>query len=261
MAQADGPKRRRRGLRAVVILVVVLLVLLVAADRIGLVIAERTVADKAQIQLTSQGVTDSGKPHVAIRGFPFLTQVASGHYGRVDISVPNPSTRGVRLDSLAVTATDVSASTGALLNGNGRIEAKKVVGTGHLSWAAFDQLVDLSGVKQYGIDPKQIKIGSTDQGHISLSAPVKLRGQAFTIQASGAISVNRDILHVKVDNVTASDTPLPGALQGVLRALAAQLTFDVRIPQLPYRLVLDSVRATSGGIAITASATDVVLGG
>ena len=39
------------------------------------------------------------------------------------------------------------------------------------------------------------------------------------------------------------------------------LTFDARIPQLPYHLSLDSVKATSAGIAITASAQNVVLGG
>jgi hypothetical protein len=54
---------------------------------------------------------------------------------------------------------------------------------------------------------------------------------------------------------------LPQILQGTLQAIARALTFDVRIPQLPYRLSLDSVKATSGGIAITASAENVVLGG
>jgi hypothetical protein len=218
------------------IVVLVLIVLLIAADRIGVVVAERAVADKAQTQLASEDVTIDGKPKVDIHGFPFLTQVAAGHYDRIDISVPDPSTRGVRLDSLAVTATDVSADTGALINGNGRIEASKVVGTGNLGWAALNQLIDLS-------------------------APASFRGQTFTIQAIGSISVKKNVLHVAVSNVTASDTPLPQVLQPTLRAIANQLTFDVRIPQLPYRLSLDSVRATSGGIAITASAQNVVLGG
>ena len=261
MVRADRPERRRRGWRVLAIVVLVLIVLLIAADRIGVVVAERAVADKAQTQLASEDVTIDGKPKVDIHGFPFLTQVAAGHYDRIDISVPDPSTRGVRLDSLAVTATDVSADTGALINGNGRIEASKVVGTGNLGWAALNQLIDLSGVKQYGIDPSKITIGSTDSEHVRISAPASFRGQTFTIQAIGSISVKNNVLHVAVSNVTASDTPLPQVLQPTLRAIANQLTFDVRIPQLPYRLSLDSVRATSGGIAITASAQNVVLGG
>ena len=261
MARVDRPERRHRGLRVLAIVVLVLIVLLIAADRIGVVVAERTVADKAQTQLASEGVTIDGKPKVDIHGFPFLTQVAAGHYDRFETSLADPSTRGVRLDSLAVTATNVSADTRALISGNGRIEAARVVGTGNLGWAALNQLIDLSGVRQYGIDPAKITIGSTDSGHLRISAPVSFRGQTFTIAGSGAISVKKDVLHVAVSNVTASDTPLPRALQSTLKAIAAQLTFDVRIPQLPYRLSLDSVKATSGGIAITASAENVVLGG
>ena len=261
MARADRPERRHRGLRILAIVVLVLIVVLIAADRIGVLVAERTVADKAQTQLASEGITIDGKPKVDIHGFPFLTQVAAGHYDRIDISVPDPSSRGVRLDSLAVTATNVTADTKALINGSGRIEADKVVGTGNLGWASLNQLIDLSGVKQYGIDPTKITIGSTDSGHLSISAPVSFQGQTFTIQASGAISVKKDVLHVAVSNVTASDTPLPQAVQSTLQAIAGQLTFDVRIPELPYRLSLDSVRATSAGIAISASAQNVVLGG
>jgi hypothetical protein len=261
VARADRPARRHRGLRILVIVVLVLIVVLIAADRIGLVIAERTVASKAQTQLVSEGVALDGKPTVHIHGFPFLTQVIAGHYDRIDIAVPNPSGRGVRFDSLTVTATDVTAPTKALIDGNGRIEAAKVIGTGELGWASFSQLVDLSGVKQYGIDPSQIKIGSTDSGHLSISAPVTFQGQTFTVQGNGTITVNKDVLHVEVSKVTASDTPLPQVLQSMLQAIASQLTFDVRIPQLPYRLSLDSVRATSSGISITASASDVVLGG
>ena len=77
MARVDRPERRHRGLRVLAIVVLVLIVLLIAADRIGVVVAERTVADEAQTQLASEGVTIDGKPKVDIHGFPFLTQVAA----------------------------------------------------------------------------------------------------------------------------------------------------------------------------------------
>ena len=50
----------------------------------------------------------------------------------------------------------------AVINGNGRSRPSKVVGTGNLDWTSFNQLIDLSGVRQYGIDPDKITIGSTD---------------------------------------------------------------------------------------------------
>jgi LmeA-like phospholipid-binding len=261
VARADGTVRKHRGLRILIIVVLSLVVLLFAADRIGALVAERTVAKETKTQLASDDVTFTGDPKVSIHGFPFLTQVISGHYQRIDITVPDPASRGVRLDSLTVSARNVNASTGTLLSGNGQIEADSVVGTGQLGWASFMQLVDLSGVRQYGIDPKQLKIGSTDSGNLSIEAPANLHGQSFNIQATGKLSVNKNVLHVAVSNVTTSDSGLPSLLQPVLAAIAKQLTFDVRIPQLPYRLVLDTVRANPNGIAITASAHDVVLGG
>ncbi|HEU0239054.1 MAG TPA: DUF2993 domain-containing protein [Micromonosporaceae bacterium] len=261
MSRVDRPRRGGRGLRITLFVVLGLLVVLVAADRIGLLIAEHTVAGQVRTHLASEGVTFDGDPHVTIHGFPFLTQVLAGHYDRVDISVANPSTLGVRLDSLTISARDVSAPTGALIAGNGHIEAATVAGTGSLDWTAFTQLVDLSGVKQYGIDPKAIRIGSADAGHVSIQAPASLDGQTFTVNATGTISVKQNILHVGVSNVTASDTALPPQFSPTLNAIAKQFTFDVRIPQLPYRLSLDSVRATAQGIAITASARDIVLGG
>jgi len=260
VAGVDFP-RRRRGLRVAVIVGLLIVVALIAADRIGLLIAQRTVASQVRTQMASEGITIDGNPSVHIHGFPFLTQVISGHYSQVDISVQDPSNRGVRLDKLDVTATDVSASTSSLISGNGRIDAKTVVGTGSLSWASFSQLVDLSGVKQYGIDPKSIKLGSTDSGHVSIQAPVSLLGQTFTIQATGTITANRGILHVGVSNVTASDSNLPAAFTPKLSGIARALSFDVRIPQLPYRMALNRVQANQAGVAITASAHDVVLGG
>ena len=74
----------------------------------------------------------------------------------------------------------MSADTGALITGNGHIEADNVVGTGNIGWDSFNQLVDLTGVQQYGIDPAKITIGSTDAGHLRISAPVSIPGQTFT---------------------------------------------------------------------------------
>ena len=221
MVRADGTARKHRGLKILAVVIVVLVGLLVAADRIGVVIADRTVARQAKTQLTSEDVTLNGDPKVHIHGFPFLTQVLSGHYQRVDITVPDPATRGVRLDTLTVTATNVNAPTGALISGNGQIEADQVVGTGQLGWGSFTQLVDLSGVKQYGIDPSAIKIGSADGGHLSIQAPMHFQGQTITVQARGALSVRRNVLHVAVSDVTTSDSGLPSLFQPVLQKLGA----------------------------------------
>ncbi|HEX5269893.1 MAG TPA: DUF2993 domain-containing protein, partial [Gemmataceae bacterium] len=71
----------RRGRRWLIALGV-LIVLLIAADRIGVAVAESTLASQIQKdQKLSQ------KPGVSISGFPFLTQVASRNFGHVAVDI------------------------------------------------------------------------------------------------------------------------------------------------------------------------------
>ena len=111
------------------------------------------------------------RPDRHIDGFPFLTQVLAGHYDQIDIVVPEPPAKGIRLDSLRVVATGVDAPTSTVMSGDGQVVAAKVVGTGEIAWASFEQMVDLSGLQQYGIDPSTLTITGTDDGTITLSAP------------------------------------------------------------------------------------------
>jgi hypothetical protein len=246
--------------RILLVLALIVIVLLIAADRIGVVIAQKEVAKQAQAQLASEDITDSGTPDVTIHGFPFLTQVASGNYGKITIDIPNPTSKGIQLEHLDVVATDVNAPTSAVLSGDGQIKADRVSGTAQLDWQTFQQMVDLSGLKQYGVDPTSLRINSAGPGKVSISAPAKILGQSFTALATGSIAVANNVLHVKIDNISTADSTLPALVQQQLQQLRNQLTFDVRIPELPYHLVLDSVSTNAAGVLISASATNVVLG-
>jgi hypothetical protein len=252
-------RRRRRGGRILLLVLLALLVLLVAVDRVGELIAEQTLASQARTQLASQGVTVSGDPSVSISGFPFLTQVASGRYEKIEISVDNPSAQGIRLDSLTVTATGVTASAKLIISQHGQIQADRVTGVGVISWTSFKQMIDLSGVQAMGIDPDSLDITSNDNGDMTINAPLQVAGQTVHATATGRMSVNHDIVHVDISNVTSDATGLAGlALQ--MAALQNKLTFDVRIPPLPFNMALDSVNATSDGVRVVAHADNVVLG-
>ncbi len=249
----------RRWGRILAILALVLIVALVILDRVGVVVAEATVAKQARAQLASENVTTSGNPTVTIDGFPFLTQVVAGHYDKINIDVPQPTSKGVRLESLKVTATGVNAPTGTVISGNGRVQADRVVGTAQIDWPSFEQMIDLSGVKQYGIDPSNLKISGTDGGAITMSAPITLLGQSFTAVASGTVTLTDDILHVKISQIAATGGTLEPVVASALQSMVAQLTFDVRVPELPYHLVLEKISTDAGGVNITASAANVTL--
>lgn len=258
--QSEPVRRRSHRGRWLLVLLLVLLLLALVADRVSAYIAARTVASQAKSQLEKEGVTLAGDPEVSIDGFPFLTQVAAGHYDKIDIKVTGPTTHGVRLDELDVVATGIDADTGSLLSGGGTISADKVTGTATIAWKTFTQMVDLSGLQRYGIDPDAVQITSTSAGNLRITAPLQYQGQTYGVQASGKVSVDRDVLHVAVSGVQASDGTLPAPVQDQLSGIAQQLNISVRVPPLPYHLSLDDVRTTDRGISITASAHGVVIG-
>jgi DUF2993 family protein len=73
--------RGGRALRSFVIVIVVLVVLLVAADRIGVYVAERAAGDTMQ---SSQHL--NSRPDVDVTGFPFLTQLAAGEFDEIIVT-------------------------------------------------------------------------------------------------------------------------------------------------------------------------------
>lgn len=250
----------RRWGRVLLVLALVVIVLAIAADRIGVVVAEHEIASQTRSQLASEDVTVGGDPTVTISGVPFLTQVLAGHYDKINIVVPAPASKGISLTSLNVTATGVNAPTNTVMSGNGQIEADKVVGTGQIAWSSFTEMVDLSALRQYGIDPTTLHVSGTDDGRITLSVPVSIAGKSFTAIATGVISVTNGLVHVRITDLSTDDDTLPPIVKQQFTAIEQALTFDARIPALPYNLKISSVRATSVGISVTANATHVVLG-
>ena len=253
------PRRKRRGGRGLLILLLVLIVLVIAADRVGAAVAERQIATQAQTQLASEDITTTGRPDVSIKGFPFLTQVASGHYDRIDITVKNPTSRGIRLDDIQVVATSVVAPTSDLMSGNPKVTAGTMTGTAHINWTAFQQMIDLTGAQTYGLDPDKIRITSTTGGKIQLTTPVTILGQTINTAATGSVQIKRDSLHVTIDSIKATGDAVPQAAAIALNQLKTELSFNVKIPPMPFDLKVDSISSNDAGVVVQASATNVDL--
>jgi hypothetical protein len=252
---------RRRWGRALLILALVLIVLLIGADRIGVMVAEQQVADQTKSQLTSEDITTSGTPSVHISGFPFLTQVLSGKYDKITIDVPHPTSKGIQLDAVHVVATGVNAPMSTVLSGGGQIEADKVTGTARMAWTSFQQMVDLSSLKQYGIDPTSLRIAGGDDGQIHISVPATILNQQITLNASGRITVSSNVAHVKITDISAADGTAPTqSMTNQIDSMESQLSFDLRIPDLPYHLVINGLTSDASGVTVNASSTHVILG-
>jgi hypothetical protein len=216
-------------MRRFLIVIVALAVLLVVLDRAGLFVAEREIGSRVQ---NSYGL--SARPGVSVQGFPFLTQVASGHYQRIDVSIKAASADGVRLENIDATFTGVHAPLSLLFgqSGNG-VTAANATGTALIPFSQVQARL-----------PAGIRIGP-DGGDLNVTGTgvySALRGKAK--------------LGVKGSGITV--TPLRLSLAGVsTRALVGRLTFTIPVGALPLHLTVTGVHVTQGGLVIDATGHNV----
>jgi DUF2993 family protein len=224
----------------VLILVLVLVVLVVAADRIGLLVAERQIASRVQ---SSQDL--NRRPSVDIEGFPFLTQVLANHYPTVklvarDLAV-GTSDRRVRLADVDARLHDVRA-----VDNFSSATARTADGTALLSYSELSRALGVT-------------IGYAGGGRVQASSSVEVLGQTVTGTASAEVGV------VGGDQLTFSSVRV-GVPQGGI-SLPKQVTDQISsvfanklsLRGLPFHLQIQRLVATEDGVRISATARDLVL--
>jgi hypothetical protein len=223
-----------------VITLVVLVGLALAADRVGVRVADSQVATQIQ-----QREHLAGKPSVDIRGFPFLTQAVSGTYDDVRISLTaadlgQPPGTNADLDPRGVHLPLSSALSGSV----SRIPVDRVDGTATVSYALISQ---------------QIGHGTTlawAGGALQLRTSVTILGRTVPLTAAGWLTLEGDALVVHAEHASAAGVSLPSSL--VTRASQA-LDLRYRVPALPFGLHLTGVRPTPDGVVVDEAGTDTVL--
>jgi hypothetical protein len=219
--------RRRHGLRTLTIVLLVIAVVLILLDRVGVYVAERVAADTIQ---TSQHLQK--RPDVDVEGIPFLTQLATGSFDRIDVTAydvpigqsPNVldlSRMTVNLDQVDV-ARDLSSVHAA---------------TGHAT--ANATYAELS--KTLGID-----VGYSGDGRIRAAKDITLLGQ--TIKAT--ITVAPRLVNGALGFGAPAINGLSGLSGDVLAAL--QKIFNLRVPLggIPFGVQVQSLAVTAAGVVI-----------
>jgi len=220
----EQPRRRRRWPWVTLGIVLVLIVLFVVLDRVAVAYAENQAAQ----QMQSQGFPT--KPDVTIKGFPFLTQVASKRLNDVHITASNVKEGPVTL-SIVADATDVLLNPGFQ---SGTIS--HVTGTGLIG---FSQLASAAGVE--GADGLKISAAGGNK--------VKLSLNVFGFDASATAAIERtgpDTFRVRL----VSTNGIPAQLLG-------PLNFSIHIPTLPMNLSIQSVQVTSQGVLIHVTGSNI----
>jgi hypothetical protein len=223
-------------MRKLLIGVLALAALLVAADRISVAVAENQISDR----LTSAyGLPE--RPGVSITGFPFLTQVAAGDYGQIDVSASQVPAGGATLRDLNVRLTGVHATVSQVLgNGSSMVTADHAAGSAMVGFGTVDRRLP-GGFRLH-----------PDGKNLSVSGRLAYHGAHIPVSATVAIGVSDAGI-----SVTPVKVSVPGLAGLPVSAYSSQLRIVVPLTTLPLHLRLNSVHVTPDGLRIAASARHV----
>ncbi|WP_433082890.1 LmeA family phospholipid-binding protein [Dactylosporangium sp. CA-052675] len=252
----------RRGAKIGIVLVVLAIILVgvfVVVDRIAAGAAEDRITQETKAQLAAKDVKYEGEPKVDITGWPFLTQVLAGEYKKITISLTKPQLNNVKLDTLTVEARSVKADARDLMNGKGDVVAGVVAGDASMSWDNVRPLLEVAGLPS-SIDPSNVDLKVVNN-KIELRVPLSFQGIKVTLIGLGSMVVETGKIVLRLESVTTDKGNLPPQVNSLIKQYQNRLQITVKLPGLPYNLVINSVRTTDAGLLVTASAADVKLTG
>jgi hypothetical protein len=228
-------------MRRLLIVLVVLVGLLIAADRIGVVVADRALATEVQSQLALDE-----RPDVSIRGIPFLTQAIRGKYS--DVRVELPSVDSGPLQNIRVNARLQGARIplgDAIRRQVSEVPVDRI--TGDLT-VGYDDLARASGIQNLTI--------VRDGDGLKVSGSVEVLGQQVDANATGSVAVQDNDLVITAERAEVGGVELPEA---ALRAAAQLLSFKVSPRGLPLALRITDVTIGDTGLQVSAVSEDAVL--
>jgi DUF2993 family protein len=228
-------------MRRLLIVLVVLAALLVAADRVGVAVAQNRLASEIQQQLDLDA-----KPDVSIRGIPFLTQAIRGTYKDIRVQLPDVDAGDVRDLAVDARLQGAHVSLSDALGGNvDRIPVDQISGT---LLIPYDQLALASGISGLTI--------TREGDSLRLTGSVQVLGRPIKAEAVGRVEVNDGRIAINAERAKVAGIPVPTA---VLDEAARLLSFRVQPQNLPLNLRITAVHLTDTGLLVDAVSDDVVL--
>jgi hypothetical protein len=219
----------------------VLVLLLVAADRVAVAVAQGKVADKVQ---SSQRLNT--RPSVHIEGFPFLSQVIANHYGEIRLDADQLTVgsqdKRITLGRLDARLTGVRAT-----NNYSGVTADQVAATAKISYPELGQLLG-------------VPISYAPGGRVQATRSVTVLGKTVTGTVSAVVTVpGGDQLGFSDVRVGVADTSI-SLPQSAISELTAVFAHQLSLAGLPFGLRVRQIAPDSGGVQVSATASNVTLG-
>ncbi|MGW0879706.1 LmeA family phospholipid-binding protein [Streptomyces sp. NPDC002671] len=244
-----------RALRITLIVVVILGGLFVVADRLAVHFAEGEAADKLK---STENLAST--PDVSIKGFPFLTQAASGSLDDVEVGIKDyeaaTGTPGktIRVDNLKADMKDVEFS-----GDYSSATAATATGTATIS---YGELLKTAKSEPTEVAPGIMArvVGLSDGGNgkikVAVEGTVSSLGIKQTVYVLSTVTVEDNHVRVHADSL-----PKLGAA-AVAEGRIRQITdFQQAVDRLPGGIKLDKVQAAPDGVEISVKGADVKLAG
>lgn len=219
------------------IVVIVLLALLVAADFAARAIAQ----DKVASEIQSQGFPK--KPDVSIKGFPFLTQLASRDFRQVTISTADVPEGPVTIKSVT-----------AVLNGVRPNSSFNGATVGQLTGSAFITFPELASALTARAGALGSALGAAGLTLTAVNSS-EVRANVNLVVMSG--SATWRITELSGNKIDAKLVAISGLLSS-LQSSAANIT--VPLPALPLHLTIQSLSITPDGVVAALSGRNLSFG-
>ncbi|MFC4912866.1 DUF2993 domain-containing protein [Actinomadura gamaensis] len=226
-------------MRKFLLVVLVLLVVgLVAADRIGVRVAQNEIGKQVAAQYNL-----SRQPDVTIHGIPFLTQAVQGNYDQIDVGIGDWTQQGITVHDVKVEMHGVDAPLDQVAAGNADNVTART--------ATASAVIPFDVIKSRA--PKEVK-GVRAKGD---NLEVDMAGQVLTFNVNGTAE-----LSVKPSRRGIAITPVKVTTSGItvpLDAVRERLTWYVPITDLPVGSRIRQIQVTDQGLKVSAEADNVKL--
>lgn len=223
-----------------VVFLVLLAVLAVVAD-----VGARSFAQNMLATRVAEQFQMNEEPEVSVAGWAFLPQAVSGTYSEVAITAASATMDSVTVEQIDVTASDVDAPLGDLLN-QPNVVAGRLDGSFTVPYSFFDAYL-----------PEGMTVTTTGgEPRITGELAFPEYGISTSVDAGGEFTVEGDTMTLTPVDVQVGDAPVD-----LSDMAAGMLTFSAQAPELPFGLAVTDMEPTSSGLRITGTGSDVPLMG
>ncbi|MCP9950837.1 LmeA family phospholipid-binding protein [Actinomadura madurae] len=225
--------------KVLLVLLVLVAVAVVAADRLGVRVAEDKIGEQvaAQYNLRQQ-------PDVTIHGIPFLTQALGGEYKHIEVAIGDWTEQGVTVTGVKVDMRGVEAPMSEVTKGSAaNVTARTATASAVIPYDVIQKEA-----------PKEVKRIGPKGDDLS----VDMTGAVLGVPVNGTA-----VVEVKPTAKGIAITPVSvgsnGAAQIPLALVKRQLTWTVPVADLPVGSRISEITPTADGLRVAATAENVRL--